>query len=76
MMADTETPVVVAALPGNGNYHVAKRDLLRYAVRRGRIRMTEILAALPAPHISPSEMELFLFSLNALAVDVIDDTPG
>lgn len=63
-------------LPAEGNYHRAKRDLLRRAVREGRIRISEIKETLPPPHISVGELELFLFSLRALDVEIIDDTEG
>jgi len=71
-MAQSETQ----KLPEAGNYHRAKRDLLRRAVQTRRIRMSEIKATLPPPHISVAELELFLFSLNALGVEIIEDIEG
>lgn len=62
-----------SSLPKGGDYHRAKRDLLRRGVARGRLTISEIRAALPAPHFSAAEMELFLFSLGALGVEVVDD---
>ncbi len=38
--------------------------------------MSEIRTTLPPPHISVAELELFLFSLGALGVDVIEDLTG
>ena len=71
-MAESE----IHKLPDRGNYHRAKRDLLRRAVQAGRVRMSEIKTTLPPPHISVAELELFLFSLGALGVDVIEDLNG
>ncbi len=55
------------------DYHEAKRDLLRRAVERGTLTMSEIRAALPAPHLSPAELELLLYTCEALGVEVVED---
>ncbi len=55
------------------DYHAAKRDLLRLGVETGRLTMAEIKSALPAPHLSAAELELVLYSLEALGVEVSSD---
>lgn len=58
-------------LPEGGDFHQAKRELLKRGVRSGRLTVAEIRRALPTPHFSAAEMELFLFSLGMLGVDVV-----
>ncbi len=55
------------------DYHEAKRELLRNAVKRGTIRLSEIRTALPEVHLSAAELELLLYSLEALDVEVLSD---
>ena len=57
----------------HGDYHLAKRDLLRRAVASGSLRLSEIRKQLPPPHISLAELELLIFSAEALGVEVIRD---
>jgi hypothetical protein len=60
-------------LPADGDFQRAKRDLLREAVRDGRILLSRIKKALPPSFLSVAELELFLFSLEALGVEVVYD---
>ena len=58
-------------LPERGDFHSAKRELIKRGVRSGRLTMAEIRRALPKPHFSAAEMELLLFSLGVLGIDVV-----
>jgi hypothetical protein len=60
-------------LPADGDFQRAKRDLLREAVRDGRILLSRIKKVLPPSYVSVAELELFLFSLEALGVEVVYD---
>ena len=55
------------------DYHEAKRELLRTAVVQGIIRLSDVRKALPEVHLSAAELELLLYSLEALNVEVIAD---
>lgn len=54
------------------NYHLAMRDLFRRGVERGALSLREIRAALPPAHTSPAELEVVLYSLEALGVAVTE----
>jgi hypothetical protein len=56
-----------------GNYHDAKRELLRLGLAEKRLSLRQIREALPPPHVSRAEFELFLFSLEALGIDLVAD---
>jgi hypothetical protein len=54
------------------DYHMAMRDLFRRGVERGRLSLREIRAALPPAHTSTTELEVVLYSLEALGVAVTE----
>ncbi|MBN1945424.1 MAG: RNA polymerase sigma factor region1.1 domain-containing protein [Bradymonadales bacterium] len=60
-------------MPDQGDYHKAKRDLLRLGVERGYLRTSEIREKMPAPHLGIAELELFFFALEALGIRVVED---
>lgn len=59
--------------PQDGDYHLAKRDLLRRAVATGSLKMSEIRKKLPPLHVSLAELELLIFSAEALGVVIVRD---
>ncbi|MCA9563913.1 MAG: RNA polymerase sigma factor region1.1 domain-containing protein [Myxococcales bacterium] len=68
-----DQPETNLELPADGDYLRAKRDLLREGVQRGELSISDIRIALPPPHVGPSELEVFLFALDALGVRVVDE---
>lgn len=69
-MSAVTTDELADELKRTGDFQRAKRDLIARAVRRGYVTMDEIRRSLPPKYTNKAEMDLLLFSLEALGVDV------
>lgn len=53
-----------------GDIQAAKRELLRIAREKGFIHESEIADIIPMQHFSPAELEVLLFTLEMMEIDV------
>lgn len=65
-MADDE----FAEKPAKTDFHGRKRELLKQGLEQGELTWDEIRKALPAKHLTSTELEVLIFTCKNLGIDV------
>ena len=66
-----ETEEEFEPYPDISDFHGNKRELIKRGVERGEITWAELQAVLPPEHISDTELEVLLFTLRSLKIELI-----
>lgn len=53
------------------DFHGNKRELLKRGLENGKLTWGEIREALPAKHLSDTELEVFLFTCKNMGIEVV-----